>query len=368
MHSIPCMIMRGGTSRGPFIHMADLPAAQEERAAVLLDLMGSGHPLQVDGIGGGNSLTSKVAIVGRSTRPDADVDYLFAQVDVLERRVDFNPNCGNMLSAVGPFAIETGLVAATSGETRVRVFNLNTRRMIECYVPTPGGRVSYEGDTCISGVPGSAAGIRLSFLDVAGAKTGALLPTGRAVDVIDGIDVTCLDAATPTIMINARDLGVSGHEDAAELDANRAMLQRLEQIRLAAGSLMGMGDVSQSVLPKPILLSAAEQDAATLCARYFVPQRCHKALAVTGAIALGASVNVPGSVAQRLALATGRLKEGELLGRIRLEHPSGHLDLSVENRNGNPYDIARVSLIRTARKIMEGRLFYRLPEDSRAAG
>lgn len=362
MHSIPCMIMRGGTSRGPFIHMSDLPESQEARSQVLLDLMGSGHPLQVDGIGGGNSLTSKVAIVGRSSRPDADVDYLFAQVDVIERRVDFSPNCGNMLSAVGPFAIETGLVAPTYGETRIRVFNLNTQRIIECFVPTPQGRVDYEGDTCISGVPGTAAGIRLSFLDVAGSKTGALLPTGKAVDLIDGIEVTCLDAATPTVLIRARDLGVDGTEDPAVLDANTAMLERLERIRCEAGRLMGMGDVSQSVLPKPILLAPARAADATLCARYFVPQRCHKALAVTGAIALGSAVNVPGSVTQRLVLDTGRAVPGQLLSSVRLEHPSGHLDLSVEHRQGNPLDIARVSLIRTARKIMDGRLFYRMPD------
>ncbi len=342
--------------------MTDLPESEEARAQVLLDLMGSGHPLQVDGIGGGNSLTSKVAIVGHSSRPDADVDYLFAQVDVTERRVDFTPNCGNMLSAVGPFAIETGLVAPTYGETRVRVFNINTQRIIECFVPTPRGRVEYEGDTSISGVPGSAAGIRLSFLDVAGAKTGALLPTGHAIEQIEGVDVTCLDAATPTVMIRASDLGVDGHADPAALDANSAMLERLERIRCEAGRRMGMGDVSQSVLPKPILLSPAVGEDGTLCARYFVPQRCHKALAVTGAIALGAAVNVPGSVAHRLALETSRVEAGKPLASIRVEHPSGHLDLRVELRDGNPMDIARVSLIRTARKIMDGRLYYRMPD------
>lgn len=362
MNSIPCMIMRGGTSRGPFIHMADLPESVEARSEVLLDLMGSGHPLQVDGIGGGNSLTSKVAIVGRSSRRDADVDYLFAQVDITERRVDYTPNCGNMLSAVGPFAIETGLVAPTYGETRVRVFNLNTQRIIECFVPTPRGRVEYEGETSISGVPGSAAGIRLSFLDVAGAKTGALLPTGKALDLIDGVEVSCIDAATPTVLIRAADLGVDGHADPAVLDADAAMLARLEGIRMEAGRRMGMGDVSQSVLPKPILLSAASSGDGTLCARYFVPHRCHKALAVTGAIALGAAVNVPGSVAQRLALDSGRSEAGRSLESIRIEHPSGHLDLKVELRGGNPMDIARVSLIRTARKIMDGRLFYRIPD------
>ncbi|MGE8501246.1 MAG: 4-oxalomesaconate tautomerase [Pseudomonas sp.] len=362
MNSIPCMIMRGGTSRGPFIRMSDLPESLEARSQILLDLMGAGHPLQVDGIGGGNSLTSKVAMVGPSSRSDADVDYLFAQVDVSERSVDYTPNCGNMLSAVGPFSIETGLVSPTYEQTRVRVFNVNTQRIIECLVPTPNGRVAYEGNTAISGVPGSAAGIQLSFLDVAGAKTGKLLPTGNACDRIDGIEVSCVDAATPVVILRASDLGVDGHAAPATLDANPEMLRRLEGIRREAGLRMGMGDVSQSVLPKPILISAAAEGDATLCARYFVPQRCHKALAVTGAIALGAALNLPGSVANRVARDAGRLLEGQVLEAIRIEHPSGHLDIRVGLRDGNPRDIARVSLIRTARKIMDGHLFYRVAD------
>lgn len=358
INSIPCIIMRGGTSKGPFLRMSDLPESAEARTETLLNLMGAGHALQIDGIGGSDPLTSKVAIVERSDHPDADVDYLFAQVDGPGRRVDFNPNCGNMLSAVGPYAIETGLVEPRDGITVVRVRNLNTQRLIECHVPTPGRQVDYEGDTRISGVPGTAAGIQLSFLDVVGTKTGALLPTGQTREIIDGVEVTCLDAATPTLLIAAEAFGLTGSETPAELDANGPLLARLEAIRREAGRRMGLGDVSQGVLPKPVLLSAPGEADATLRARYFVPHRCHKALAVTGAIALATAISVPGTVANRIAIAAGRLTDGESLHHVRLEHPSGYIDLDVEHRGQDPHDVARVSLMRTARKIMAGTLYY----------
>lgn len=358
INSIPCIIMRGGTSKGPFLRMNDLPESPEARTETLLNLMGAGHALQIDGIGGSDPLTSKVAIVERSEHPEADVDYLFAQVDGPGRRVDFNPNCGNMLSAVGPYAIETGLVEALDGMTVVRVRNLNTQRLIECHVPTPGRQILYEGDTRISGVPGTAAGIQLSFLDVVGTKTGALLPTGQAQEVIDGVEVTCLDAATPTVLIDARAFDLTGNETPAELDANAPLLARLEAIRREAGQRMGLGDVSQGVLPKPILLSEASEADATLRARYFVPHRCHKALAVTGAIALATAVSVPDTIANRIAVTSGRLTDGDSLDHARLEHPSGYIDLDIEHRGQNPHDVARVSLVRTARKIMAGTLYY----------
>lgn len=361
MNSIPCVIMRGGTSRGPFIRMKDLPSDQAQQADILLSLMGSGHALQIDGIGGGDPLTSKVAIVERSSHPGADVDYLFAQVDVVNKRVDFNPNCGNMLSAVGPYAIETGLVEPQDGTTVVKVHNLNTQRLIECHVPTPGKQVQYEGSVTISGVPGSAAGIQLSFLDIMGSKTGQLLPTGKACEEIEGVEVSCIDAATPIMLLRAESVGLTGDESPAELDGNIPLLTRLETLRREAGLRMGLGDVSQSVLPKVVLVSAAETAAHTLNVRYFVPHRCHKAIAVTGAMAIAAAINVPGSVANHMAISSHKLAAGQLLSQIVLDHPSGSIELTAEYRNQNAFDLARVSLIRTARKIMSGQIFYASP-------
>src|SRR5229473_1694505 len=220
-----------------------------------LPAMGSGHELEVDGIGGGNALTSKVAIVGPSTAPGADVDYLFVQVKVREQSVDTSPNCGNMLSGVGPFAIESGLVTAEVDVTIVRIHNINTGRIIEARVATPDGRVTYDGDVAIDGVPGTAAPIHLAFLDAAGSKTGKLLPTGEAVDCIGGIDVTCIDASTPLVLIRAADLGKSGAERPDELDADTRFLARLEAIRIEAGERMGFRDVARMVIPKPVLLA-----------------------------------------------------------------------------------------------------------------
>ncbi|MCS2609297.1 4-oxalomesaconate tautomerase [Halomonas dongshanensis] len=360
MKSIPCMIMRGGTSRGPFIRMSDLPPQQDEQSKILLSLMGSGHALQVDGVGGGDPLTSKVAIVERSSHPDADVDYLFAQVDVLNKRVDFTPNCGNMLSAVGPYALETGLVDPQEGTTVVRVRNLNTQRLIECLVPTPGRHVQYEGDTRISGVPGTAAGIQLSFLDIMGSKTGKLLPTGQVSEVIDDIAVSCLDAATPIVLLRASSMGVSGNETPAELDAHPTLLTRLESLRVEAGKRMGLGDVRGKVLPKVVLISDSKTPESALNVRYFVPNRCHKAIAVTGAIAVTAAINVPGTIANELFVEAKQITTTELLSSVTLEHPSGTINLTAEYRQQNPLDLARVSLLRTARKIMSGDVFYQL--------
>ncbi|WP_372374061.1 4-oxalomesaconate tautomerase [Vreelandella venusta] len=364
MNSIPCVIMRGGTSRGPFIRMKDLPSDQAQQADILLSLMGSGHALQIDGIGGGDPLTSKVAIVERSSHSEADVDYLFAQVDVVSKRVDFNPNCGNMLSAVGPYAIETGLVEPKDGTTVVKVHNLNTQRLIECHVPTPGKQVRYEGNVTISGVPGSAAGIQLSFLDIMGSKTGHLLPTGKACEEIEGVEVSCIDAATPIMLLRAESMGLTGYELPTELDNNAPLLARLENLRREAGLRMGLGDVSQSVLPKIVLISAADAASHTLNVRYFVPHRCHKAVAVTGAMAVVAAINLPGSVANHMAISTQKLSAGQLLSKITLEHPSGSIELTAEYRQQNAFDLARVSLIRTARKIMSGQIFYAPPAET----
>lgn len=351
--SLPCTLMRGGTSRGPFFLAKDLPVDPAARDAVLLSAMGAGHDLQIDGIGGGNPLTSKVAIVSRSTRPDTDIDYLFAQVMVAERRVDTSPNCGNMLSGVGPFAIEKGLVKARNGETPVRIFNINTGKQIQALVQTPGGRVTYDGDCHIDGVPDAAAPVQLTFLDSAGAKTGKLLPTGAPVDWIDGIACTLIDAATPLMIVDARDLSKSAQERPAELDADRDFMERLEALRIEAGRRMGLGDVRALVIPKPVLIGAATKGG-TLTARYFMPHSTHKALAVTGAVGIATACATPGTIANTF------IPESECGAPIRIEHPSGCLELALTRPRSD--GALEATLIRTARKIFEGAVFARVPE------
>lgn len=342
---IPCVLMRGGTSRGPFFLATDLPREPAARDAVLLSAMGSGHELQIDGIGGGNALTSKVAIVGPASVANADVDYLFAQVHVRDRIVDTGPNCGNMLAGVGPFAIEAGLVRAEAGMTALRIHNVNTGKIIEARVATPDGRVTYDGQTAIDGVPGTAAPVHLAFLDAAGSKTGALLPTGAAIDRIGGIDVTCIDAAMPLVLIRAADLGKTGWETPAELDADGAFLARLEAIRVAAGERMGIRDAANSVIPKPVLL-AAPRAGGTICARYFMPRTCHKALAITGGIGIATACATPGTLAHGIAAGGGV---------IRVEHPSGCLEILLEQNPSDGSPVARV--VRTARRLFEGAVF-----------
>lgn len=350
--SIPCVIMRGGTSRGPFFIASDLPADPQQRDDVLLAAMGSPHEYQVDGIGGAMPLTSKVAIVSRSRRADADVDYLFAQVSVNEPLVDTKPNCGNMLVAVGPFAIEAGLVPAQHPETVVRIFNVNTESLVEAIVQTPNGRVTYEGNAAIDGVRGTAAPIGLNFTSAIGAVTGKLLPTGKPLDVIDGIDVSCVDVAMPMILMRAEQLGKSGHETPAELDADKALMERMEAIRRKAGVLMGMGDVSKAVVPKIGLLSKPRQGG-TIASRYFVPYECHKAHAVTGTVCVASACAIPGTIASQLVTLPSPPQ-----GIINIEHPSGMIgiDLDADFRDGKQA-LRRAALIRTARRIFEGNVF-----------
>ncbi|MDE1949902.1 MAG: 4-oxalomesaconate tautomerase, partial [Burkholderiales bacterium] len=294
--TLPCTLMRAGTSRGPFFLREWLPADDEARDQALIGAIGASDPLQLDGVGGGSSLNSKVAIVSRSQEPGCDLDYLFAQVGVGQRSVDLRPNCGNMLSGVLPFAIEQGLIEAADGSTTAVVFNVNTRSRIEVTVRTPGRRITYEGSTRIDGVAGTAAPIHLNFLDAWGAVTGSLFPTGRRIDLIDGVPVSCIDAAMPLMILRAEALGVAGTESPAELDANRALLERLETLRLQAGRMMGLGDVSTSVVPKPVLVSAGE-NADSITSRYFTPRRCHASHAVTGALGVASAFALPGTVA-----------------------------------------------------------------------
>jgi 4-oxalomesaconate tautomerase len=349
--TIPCVLMRGGTSKGPFFLASDLPADPQVRDEVLLAAMGSPHEYQVDGVGGGNPLASKVAIISRSQRPDADVDYLFAQVSVNERIVDTKPNCGNMLVAVGPFAIEAGLVPAADGETIVRIHNVNTQALVESIVQTPDRRVDYAGEAAIDGVAGTSAPVKLNFRSAAGAVTGKLLPTGRALDVIDGIEASCVDMAMPMVLMRAEQFGKTGYETPAELDADKALLARMESVRRKAGAMMGLGDVSKLVVPK-IGLLAPPRRGGTLSSRYFVPYACHKAHAVTGAVCVASACAIADTIASRIA-PLGRAPQGV----VRIEHPSGMIavDLDVELDTGKAV-IRRAALIRTARRLFEGRV------------
>jgi len=353
MPEIPCVLMRGGTSRGPYFRAADLPADPAERDRLLASVMGSGHDLQVDGIGGGHPQTSKIAIVSPSNRPGVDIDYLFAQAGVQQATIDTSPNCGNMLAGVGPFAIEAEMIAATAPETRVRIHNINTGKLIEAIVQTPGGTVTYEGDAAIDGVPGTAAPIRLSFLDAAGAKTGRLLPTGRARDRIAGVEVSCIDMAMPMVLLRAADLGKTGRERPAELDADRDLLARLEAIRREAGALMGLGDVAERVIPKPVLV-AAPHAGGTIAVRYFTPLACHRSVAATGAIGLATACVLAGSLAEELAAP---LPPGPT-ALVVIEHPAGRIPIELERAPlGAEVPVLRASLIRTARRLFAGSVY-----------
>ena len=348
--TIPCVLMRAGTSRGPFFLRDWLPADERERDEALIGAIGASDLLQVDGVGGGNSLTSKVAIVSRSTEPGCDVDYLFAQVGVGQRSVDTRPNCGNMLSGVAPFAIEHGLVQARDGETTVRVFNVNTRSRIDVTVLTPGRRVLYTGTTSIDGVAGTAAPIRLNFLDAWGAVTGSLFPTGRRIDLINGLRVTCIDAAMPLVIVRAEDLGLHGREAPTELDADHALLARLEAVRCAAGEAMGLGDVTTSVIPKPVIVSPGD-DLDSITSRYFTPRRCHASHAVTGAIGVATAFALPGTVASGLEASAG-------LRTVSVLHPQGRIAVEVLiEGHGETASVQRAALVRTARKILQGELY-----------
>jgi 2-methylaconitate cis-trans-isomerase PrpF len=347
--TLPCVLMRGGTSRGPYFLRDWLPAGDAARDQAVIGAIGAYDALALDGLGGGSTLNSKVAIVSRSTQPDCDVDYLFAQVSPGEPSVDTRPNCGNMLSGVGPFAIEQGLVAARDGVTTVRIFNVNTRSKIDATVCTPGGRVTYDGDARIDGVMGTAAPILLNFLDAWGAVTGKLFPTGQRIDVVDGLEITCIDAAMPLMILRAQDLGLHGRETPAELDANTGLLTRIEALRRTLGPRMGLGDVSHSVVPKPVLVSAGDGDN-SITSRYFTPRKCHASHAVTGAIGVATAFGLPGTVASGIARAPGQHP-------VVILHPAGQIDVQIEiEGEGGDASIKQAALVRTARKIMQGEL------------
>ena len=348
---IPCLLMRGGTSKGPYFRADDLPADMAARDRVLLAVMGSPDIRQIDGLGGADTLTSKVAIVSKSTRPGVDVDYLFAQVHVSKPIVDTSAPCGNMLAGVAPFAIETGMVPAKDGETRVMIFNVNTEARIEAVIRTPGGKVAYDGDARIDGVPGTAAPIILNFMDVVGAVSGKMLPTGQVRDDINGVEVSCIDVAMPMIMMRATDLGITGYEDRAAVNGDKDLLARIEAIRLEAGRRMGFGDVSDKVIPKVGLLARARQGG-TISSRYLTPHALHAAHAVTGAVCVATACALEGSIAHELAVPDAANPR-----TIWIEHPSGQVDVRLQT-SGTGADMTVVAgTLRTARPIMKGTVF-----------
>jgi len=342
---IPCLMMRGGTSKGAYFLAPDLPAEEAVRDRVLLAVMGSPDARQIDGIGGANSLTSKVAIIRRSERADADVDYLFAQVLVEQAQVDYGQNCGNILAGVGPFAIERRLVAAQGALTSVRIFMENTGQIAIAHVPTPDGTVSYAGEAHIDGVPGSGAPLIIEFEDIAGSSCGALLPTGNPTDRFDGIDVTCIDNGMPVILIRATDVGRSGYESAEQLDVDSELKAVLESIRLQAGPFMNLGDVSQRSVPK-VSLIAAPREGGVICSRTFIPHRCHTSIGVFGAVSVASACQIPGSVADGLTQVQPSARV-----QLSVEHPTGEFTVELHMQNG---ELAGCGLLRTARLLFDG--------------
>ncbi len=353
LRAIPCTLMRGGTSKGLYFHARDLPPERAARDRVLLAAMGSPDPRQIDGVGGAHPLTSKVAVISPPSRPDADVDYLFLQVVVDKAEVSDSQNCGNILAGVGPWAIEQGLVPVRGGTTPVRIHMVNTASMAVAHVPTPGGVVEYEGDARIDGVPGTAAGISIDFLDVAGSSCGKLFPTGQAIDTVDGVEVTCIDNGMPVVLLRAADLGRTGAESPEELEADAALKAKVEKIRLALGPRMNLGDVAKKTVPKMCLISRARHGGA-LDTRTFIPHRVHEAIGVLGAVSVATACLSPGSVAAQVA----NLAPASGARQLDIEHPTGFftVELGVDIVAGR-LSVKRSALLRTARKLMQGEVF-----------
>ena len=343
------MWMRGGTSKGGYFLAEDLPADTTARDAFLLRMMGSPDPRQIDGMGGSDPLTSKVAVVNKSEREGADVDYLFLQVFVDQAIVSDSQNCGNILAGVGPFAIERGLVEAKDGTTDVRIFMVNTDQLAIATVSTPGGKVNYEGDASIDGVPGTSAPQPIIFEDTAGSTCGALLPTGNESDTVEGVEVTMIDNGMPCVVISAEDMGITGDETPEELEGNAALREKLEAIRLACGPLMNLGDVKEKSVPKMTIVSPAK-DGGCVSTRTFIPHRCHKAIGVLGAVSVGTACMLKSGPAAKIAnIPDGNPKT------LSVEHPTG--EFSVVATLDDKGELISAGVLRTARKLMDGKVF-----------
>jgi len=349
--AIPSTLMRGGTSKGLYFLKDHLPADPSLRNQVLLAAMGSPDVRQIDGVGGAHPLTSKVAVISKSSRPNVDVDYLFLQVVVDKAEVSDSQNCGNILAGVGPWAIENELVPVKGPITPVHIYMVNTESLAIAHVPTPQGQVEYEGDARIDGVPGTASAIWLEFLDVAGSSCGLLLPTGSIIDMIDGVEVTCIDNGMPVVILNAADFGLTGKESPEAMEANATLKQRVEAIRLQAGHKMNLGDVTKKTVPKMSLVSSAF-DGGTLSTRTFIPHRVHDAIGVLGAVSVATAAVLPGSVAFKVAGGNASRKS------VDIEHPTGYFTVDVDvDTSVTPPRIGNTKLLRTARKLMSGQIF-----------
>ena len=349
------MMMRGGTSKGLYFLAAELPDDPGQRDALLLRIMGSGHPLQIDGLGGAHSLASKVAVISPSRGADADIDYLFLQFGVDQASVTDQQNCGNILAGVGPFAVERGLIEPGRESTTTRIRMVNSGSVVTATFATPGGVPDYAGSTAIAGVPGTAAPISLLFADTAGSSTGHLLPTGNVRDVIEGVGVTCVDNGMPVVVARAADLGITGYESHAELADDAELRDRVQVLRLAAGQLMGLGDVSHASVPKTTLVSAP-RDGGTISTRTFIPTHPHTAIGVLGAVSAVTALLLPGAAGAGLAELP---RPGQ---PIDVEHPTGHLLVDVElDASQRPPLVRRAGVVRTARKLFDGTVFASTP-------
>ncbi|WP_346958803.1 4-oxalomesaconate tautomerase [uncultured Arthrobacter sp.] len=350
---IPCLLMRGGTSKGAYFLASDLPADPGERDGLLLRIMGTPDPRQIDGLGGAHPLTSKVAVIAPSPDDGADVDYLFLQLGVDTAFVTSRQNCGNILAGVGPFALERGLVPAGGEQTEVRIRMVNTNSIATARFATPGGAVDYDGGLAIDGVPGTAGAIRLNFEGTAGSSTGALFPTGRVLDRVGEVELTCVDNGMPSVLLRAADLGVTGEEPPDELEADTGLAARLAELRLAAAGLMGMGDVTGATVPKLVLL-APPRAGGSIATRSFLPVRVHTSIGVLGALTVAAGVLADGSVGHGIAA----LPPPD--APFRVEHPTGHFDVEVGvEPSAGGFTVTGSAALRTARKIFEGRVYPR---------
>ncbi len=347
------MVMRGGSSKGLFFLADDLPSGAE-RDEILMQVMGTPDARQIDGMGGAHPLTSKVAIVEPCTHGSADVDYLFLQLGVREAFVTDRQNCGNLLAGIGPFAVERSLLRPENGIVGVRVHMLNTDGIAKATFEVKEGKPVYDGTTAISGVPGTAAAIRIEFEGISGGSTGSLLPTGNVVDDVLGVPATLIDNGMPVVVMQADDLGISGYESCDELESHTSLRERLEKIRLEAGPMMNLGDVAKTTIPKLTMVAPPAHDG-DLCTRTFIPHRCHQAIGVLGAVSVATAALMPGSP------ASGVLREGRDSDVVTLEHPSGTFDALVSitiDEAGEP-SVERSGIVRTARKLMDGLVYPR---------